>query len=813
MKADLGNIGKRVLIMDGAMGTMLQKLGLNPGHAPDLWNIENPEAIALVHRQYFEAGSQVLTTNTFGCTRPRLKEYNAEKNLSDIVLRACDILRNVIKDNALIAGDIGPLGLMVEPLGELLFETAVELFSEQIHALVKGGVDIILIETMFDIQEAKAAIVAAKDVAPTLPIFVSLTYGQKGVLDTGTSPEVAGSIVEGFNVDAFGINCSLGPNEMMPVVESLVDNSSLPIMVQPNAGLPVFKDGRTIYNLSDEEVASYATYFVEKGVSVIGGCCGTTPGYIKRLSTLAKDKVCIQRKPKSYTTLASRSELVKLGSNLPFVLIGEKINPTGKKAFQEELREKSYKSAIKLALSQAKAGVNALDLNVGVPLADESELMRNVIISVGQVVELPLIIDSSFVNALEAGLRVYPGKALINSVNGEEERLSDILPLAKRFGSSVIALLSEDSIPETARARLKVLEKILKYADLIGFNINNVVVDCLSLTISAMPKASVETLETIHLVKKEFGLPTTLGLSNVSFGLPLRRVINKYFLAMAISNGLDSAILDPYDDGVHEAIHTASIFSDRDPGCQRFIDYGQRISTESLGSAKGLQSSKKNGLTNTSELIYNAVFEGDRERIADYVGKGLSDGLGALHILTDIMTPSIRKLGDMFGKGKKFLPHLIMAADAMKKGVVVLEPILKKNREHKRKGLVIFATVKGDIHDIGKNLCGMMLENFGFDVIDLGRNVPNELILKTAIEKKADIIALSALMTTTMIQMKLIQDEIDKANMSFKVMVGGAAVTKRFAEEIGVDGYGKDVSEVVSLAESLIESSDEKVYP
>ena len=800
MRPSLRGLGREVLILDGAMGTMLQAMGLGQGVAPDVWNLEHPEAVAHVHQAYLDAGSQILTTNTFGSSVPRLKEYGLDPSQKDIVLRGLEIARGIAQDKALVAGDIGPLGLLVSPLGELSFEDAAGYFYDQARLFKEGGADLILIETFFDIQEARAAVVGVKDAAPAMPLFVSLTYGPKGTLDTGTPPEVASAIIDGFGIQAFGINCSLGPKEMLPIVESLLTVTPVPVLVKPNAGLPVYRDGRTTYPLDEKELAEFAQTFVEKGVAIIGGCCGTTPGYIRRISQALKGRPCTPRSVRSKTSIASRSDRVRLGEGEPFVLIGEKINPTGKKAFQKELQEQNFQRVIELALSQVRSGALALDINVGVPLSDESALMREAVIRASQVVEVPLVLDSSFPAALKAGLEAYPGRALVNSVNAEPERLEAILPLIKRFGASVICLLSEDRIPETAKERLAVLEVILKHAEALGVQRTQILVDCLCLTVSAMQQASRETLRTIQGVREHFGLPTTIGLSNVSFGLPERRLVNRTFLAMAVGYGLDAAILDPTDKDIQQTILAASLFSGRDHGCKVYLS---TVQASSAGLAEGKPADKEP--QHTKDKIYKAVFEGDKERIAGLVEQGLQEGLDPLWVLTEVMTPALKALGDLFGLGKKFLPHLILAADAMRRGVEVLEPVLQKGQKTATtKGRVVFATVKGDIHDIGKNLCCLMLRNFGFEVIDLGRNVPMPKILDAAIEHNAEVIGLSALMTTTMLEMKTAIEEVKKRGLSNKVMVGGAAVTRQFAEEIHADGYGKDVSEVVSLTEGLL---------
>ncbi|MBI4042663.1 MAG: homocysteine S-methyltransferase family protein, partial [Deltaproteobacteria bacterium] len=790
-----------MIILDGSMGALLQKRGLPNGYAPDLWNLERPEIIQQVHREYFEAGARLLLTNTFGSTEPRLAEYGAAERCREITHAAVANLRKVVKDQAYVGGDIGPLGLTVEPTGDLPFDQAIQYFYNQAKALAEGGADLIVIETMFDLCELRAAVIGAKEGAPSLPILAHMTFNVDGMTDTGTDPKTAAVVLEGLGVDIVGVNCSTGPQQMLPVLQAMGEATSLPLSIQPNAGLPVIKNGEAVFPLTAEEIVEYAIPFWQAGANLIGGCCGTTPLYIQMLAQAMEGRKPIERSLPAGLKITNRSRVLEIGANHPFVLIGEKINPTGRKKFSKAIEEGKTDLIVQEAKKQVEAGATALDINVGVPLIDEAAMMDRAIRAVQAAVDVPLVIDSSFTSAIERGLKIYAGKALVNSVNAEEERLEEILPLVKRYGAAVIALVAGDEIPERAAERLKCAEKILRRGEDLGIPRNRFIFDVLSLTVSAAQSAACETLETIRLIKREFGCPTSMGLSNVSFGLPFRHLINRTFLAQAIYEGLDAAILDPFDSELKDTIAAATLFSQRDPGCKYFISLfqGRDEKSEKKGAGsspspsssptRGEEIGKKEGEEidregktppkTTRDLIFDAVVEGDRDGIVPLVHRALAEGEKPLPLFTDTLTPAIRHLGDLFGQRKKFIPHLIAAAEAMKAGVAILTPLLEAEGPKESKGTIVFATVKGDIHDIGKNICILMLKNFGYNVIDLGRNVPAETIIMTAKEQRAEIIALSALMTTTMMQMKVVIEAVKKEGLSTKVMIGGAVVTPR----------------------------------
>ena len=794
-------IKKEVMVIDGSMGVFLQSEGLPSGYAPDLWNIERPDVIASVHKHYANAGSQIVISNSFGATRPRLADYGRQSDVKKINHAAVENARKGGGDNVLVAGGSGPTGKLVAPLGDLGFEEAVDIFREQFSALVEAGADILIIETMFDLMEMKAAVIGANEVRKNVPLIACMTYTADAVTDTGATPEAVAAVMEGLGVDVIGVNCSTGPEEMLDVVRRLGEATHLPICVEPNAGLPVLEKGETLYKASAEEMAKLAPKFVEYGTNIIGGCCGTRPDYIEKVCHLVKGAKPVTRTKKDGLLISSRSEIIRIGSGFPFVKIGEKINPTGKKKFSAAIKEGRTDRIVMEARKQMEAGATALDVNVGVPMTDEPAMMEQAVAAIQNVTQLPLVIDSSGNDAIYAGLRFYSGRPLVNSVNAEESKLEEVLPMVKRMGGAVIALCAGEDVPESAEKRFEYAKRILERALSVGLTKDDIVFDCLAVVVSAMQEGARQTLLTIRRIKEELGCATILGLSNTSFGLPDRSTINNSFLAMAMAQGLDAAIVNPYDAGMHKAVAGASLFTQRDADCKRYIDFA--TDSEETKDSEIKKSAEKIALP-TAERIHQAVVEGEKDAIKELVQRGLDEGLDPMTMFTELLTPAIRVVGDQFAARKKFIPHLIASADTMKKGMEILDPLLRASREGESKGTIIFATVKGDVHDIGKNVCIIMLENFGYNVIDLGRGVPMEEILEAAQKHSADIIGLSALMTTTMMRMPEIVAEVRDKKLPYKVMVGGAAVTKGFAKEIGADGYGKDVGGVVDLAETLM---------
>ncbi|MBS1962195.1 MAG: homocysteine S-methyltransferase family protein [Bdellovibrionales bacterium] len=815
-------LANELMILDGSMGALLQKRGLPPGYAPDLWNLENPDTIRGVHREYFEAGANIVITNTFGASKLRLKEYDAYAKLKDINRAAVDIARSVVGEKGFVAGDIGPCGDTIFPTGKLPFDDAVEIFHEQASALVSAGADAIIVETMFDSLDYKAALSGVRAVSRDIPLIALMTFNTDGISDTGISPESCVAIAEGFHADVVGANCSVGPDAMVRVIERMKRFSQLPLCAQPNAGMPKLVNSQTVFPLDANAMASYVESFFAAGARILGGCCGTTPDYIRLLRQVRdakhgelfpKTKV----EPRNRVFLSSKIKTVAIGREEPFVMIGEKINPTGRKKVAENIRAGNIEALMADASAQVMAGAHLLDVNVGVPLIDEPAMMANVITTLQNSIEEPLVIDSSFSEALRTGGQVYYGRPLLNSLNAEAEKLDEVIPIAKRVGGAVLALTTETEVPVKAEDRLKYAKIILDRLLAEGFTRNDVVFDVLSLTASAMREGAIETFRAVELISKELGCATTFGLSNSSFGLPNRRFVHQSFLINAIGRGLNSAIMNVMEKDITVRIAASELFAPRKAAVE---DYLARFSAPIPEGAETAAASapvagdeedptKKMKLDDLEREIFFDILEGKKDKIVEdankFIGTRSADSFA---LFLNVMTPAIRHLGDLFGKRKRFIPHLVAAAEAMKAGVGVLQPYLAKANESsggdKSAGTIVFATVKGDIHDIGKNICILMLKNFGFEVIDLGRNVTMEEIFTAAKKHKAQIIALSALMTTTMIQMKLLIEENKRAGHGYRVLVGGAPVNAEFAAEIGADGHSEDVGGIVGETEKVL---------
>lgn len=836
MKRDefVRRLKSEVLILDGSMGAFIQARGLPDGYAPDLWNVEQPEAIVAVHREYVEAGCDILLTNTFGASRLRLGEYGAEHRVSEINAAAVKNARAAAGERrVLVAGDIGPCGTTIKPAGEIEFDEAVSIFAEQARALVEAGADVIAIETMFDLVEAKAALIGTRDVSKTIPIIAHMTFTARGLTDTGTDPETAAIVLEACGADVVGVNCSVGPEDMLEVVGRMARATKLPISVQPNAGLPVMRKGKTVFLQTPDHMAPFAKQFVDRGAAIIGGCCGTTPEYIRMIAADVGHKPHAQPSRAPGTWITSRARSLRIGPGAPFVTIGERINPTGRKIFSQAIREGRTDLIVQDARAQVEGGAMALDVNVGVPLVDEAAMLEKAVLAVQNVVDVPLVVDSANVHALERGIRAFPGRPLVNSVDPVREKADFLLPIIKRYGCAVIGMTAETEIPARAIDRVRNAEKILRMCEDHGIPADWVVFDCISIPVSAAPGPAAQTLDTIRMISRELGCATTLGLSNVSFGLPLRKTVHNTFLAQAIAEGLDSAICNATDPLLKETVAAASLFAGRDSGCRRYIDLAVPVEAQRKRDQAILEAAKSGnllagagdgaveaggggggsaggGAKTTRDMLWEAVVEGDKDGVPKLVERGLAEGNAPFDLFLNVLTPAIRHLGDLFGAGKKFIPHLIASADAMKAGVAVLMPLMQKEGNVDKKGTVVLATVKGDIHDIGKNIVGLMLRNFGFEVHDLGRNVPLDDILNAARENNAELIGLSALMTTTMMRMKDVIDAVRAKDLPHLVMIGGAVTTPSFAEEIRADAYGKDVGDVVTVAEGLLTKHKER---
>jgi 5-methyltetrahydrofolate--homocysteine methyltransferase len=813
-------LANELLILDGSMGALLQKRGLPPGYAPDLWNIENPDTIRGVHKEYFEAGSDIVITNTFGASKLRLQEYQAYGKLKEINTRAVDIARSVVGDKGFVAGDIGPCGDTIFPTGKLPFDDAVELFHEQAAALVSAGADLIIVETMFDSLDYKAALSGVRAVSRDIPVIALMTFNTDGISDTGISPESCVAIAEGFHADVVGANCSVGPDAMVRVIERMKKFSQLPLCAQPNAGMPKLLNSQTVFPLDANAMAGYVESFFRAGARVLGGCCGTTPEYIKLLRQVrdskhaelfAKTKI----EPRNRVFLSSKIKTVAIGAQEPFVMIGEKINPTGRKKVAENIRAGNLEALLSDAAAQTLAGAHLLDVNVGVPLIDEPAMVSQVITMLQNSIETPLVIDSSFSDALRTGGQVYYGRPLLNSLNAEPEKMDEVIPIAKRVGGAILALTTETEVPVKAEDRLKYARIILDRLLSEGFTRNDVVFDVLSLTASAMRDGAIETFRAVEMISKELGCATTFGLSNSSFGLPNRRFVHQTFLVNSIARGLNSAIMNVMEKDIQVRIAAAELFSQRGPAVEDYLNRFSNPIAEDSGSGAPaapiedeIDPTKALKLEGLEREIFFDILEGKKEKVVEDANKFIATrSAESFALFLNVMTPAIRHLGDLFGKRKRFIPHLVAAAEAMKCGVAVLQPYLAKvdaDGGVKNAGTIVFATVKGDIHDIGKNICILMLKNFGFEVIDLGRNVTMDEIFTAAKKHKAQIIALSALMTTTMVQMKLLIEENKREGYGFKVLVGGAPVNQEFAAEIGADGHSEDVGGIVGETEKVL---------
>lgn len=815
---------KRILVLDGSMGALLQNRGLPAGMAPDVWMMDNEDVIFKAQQEYAHAGADILLSNTFGASRWRLAEYQSEKRLYEINAKAVEISRKAAAGKAFVAGDIGPSGETVFPTGHKSFDEVCEIFYEQAAALVKIGVDLIVVETMFDSLEFRAALSAVRAASSSIPLVAHATFNTDAITDTGATPENIAAIAEGFHADAVGVNCSTGPESMVQIVDRISKVSPLFVSVQPNAGLPRIKDGKTFFPMNTDDLDPYIRKFIEAGAHIIGGCCGTTPEYIKRVKQRSTELASLRKVPnnEARVIVSSLSNYAILGGNTPFMPIGEKMNPSGRKKLSESLKRGDLDALLADAELQVQAGAKLLDINVGVPLMDEPKLMRDAVVAVQNKYPIPLMIDSANTHALDTGACVYYGRPLLNSLNAEDEKLEEAIPIMKKHGAAVICMCTGVDVPVSGVERFKNAQKIATLLfEKHGFNEQDIVFDCLGLVVSAMQEGSKETLRTIALIKEYYPrAATTLGLSNVSFGLPNRSFVHNAFLASAVQHGLDSAIMSVTDPVGKALAAAATMWSPKADSINNFInDFSQKIEIGSSGvklpSAEA--AAQKNAaqepawiaeLPELEREVFRSIVEGQKERTHKLATEfAATKPNEAMKLFLEVMTPAIRHLGDLFAARVKFIPHLIAAADSMKAGVAVLEPLLIKARAAgggAAKGTVVFATVKGDIHDIGKNICILMLKNFGFNVIDLGRNVESELIISTAIKEKAQVIALSALMTTTMMQMKIVIDAVKERQLPFKVLIGGAVVTPEFAREIQADGYSTDVGTVVSEVERVI---------
>jgi 5-methyltetrahydrofolate--homocysteine methyltransferase len=782
------------ILLDGATGTMLQKSGLKLGEIPETLNITRPETVMNIHRQYIESGTQILTTNTFGANSYKMK--NSGYTVQQLIGAAVKNARSAAGDKALVALEIGPIGQLLEPAGSLSFDEAYEYFKEEI--LAGEDTDIIFFETFTDLLELKAGVLAAKENSDK-PVVASMTFEKNGRTFAGVSVASAAITLEGLGVSALGVNCSLGPDELAPIVKEFTEWTSLPIFVKPNAGLP--DPNSNTYNVTAEDFAESMDKITDYGtVKLVGGCCGTTPDYIKALKKVIDNKTYKKADVKKDTAVCSATTAVEI--NQPRI-IGERINPTGKKLFKEALINNDIDYILSQAISQVKAGADILDVNVGLPEIDEKDMMVRVIKALQSVVDVPLQIDSTKPDVLEAALRVYNGKPIINSVNGEEKSLTNVLPLVKKYGASVIGLtLDEDGIPKTAEGRFNIAKRIVERANALGIPSKDVYIDCLTLTVSAEQSACKETLKALHRVKTELGCKTCLGVSNISFGLPNRELINHIFLTMALEEGLDLPIINPNDELMTGAVRAYKVLADIDKNSKEFIESYNEVKTE------------KPKIVSSHISLTDAIINGLKSEAASLTEKAL-ENKDAMEIVNSELIPALDKVGVDFESNKIFLPQLIQSANVAQACFEVIKKHLSKNNNTPvSKGKIILATVKGDIHDIGKNIVKVLLDNYGYTVVDLGRDVAPEIIIKTAIDQNIKLIGLSALMTTTL---KSMEDTITLARKtpelinsdgSSKVIffVGGAVLTEDYAKKIGADYYCKDAKESVDTAKKVFDN-------
>lgn len=807
-------LGKELLLFDGGMGTLLQERGLAPGELPETWNIARPEVIREIHRSYIEAGSDIVLTNTFGANA--LKFHAEDCSLEQTVKAAVRLVKEAAEEadassaetscadndkrTVYTALDIGPTGKLLKPMGDLDFEEAYEAFKEVMVWGEEAGADLIHIETMSDTYELKAAVLAAKE-NTSLPVFATAIFDERRKLLTGADVPAVIALLEGLHVDALGINCGMGPEQMMPVLEEYVKYSSLPIIVKPNAGLPKQRDGQTYYDISPDEFAGYMEKIVSMGACVIGGCCGTTPGHIKAMADRCGKMQVVPPTEKEYTVVSSYGQSVFLGGGSK--IIGERINPTGKKKFKQALKEHDLEYILREGITQQDNGAHILDVNVGLPDIDEPAMMKETVQELQSVVSLPLQIDTVDAEAMEAALRIYNGKAMVNSVSGKQESMDKVFPLIRKYGGVVIGLtLDEDGIPAGAEGRVRIARRIIDEAAKYGIRKKDIVIDALAMTISSEPDGAKVTLETLKRLRDEVGVNTVLGVSNISFGLPSRPVINAAFYTMAMMNGLSAGIINPSSEDMMKAWYAYHALMDLDANCERYI--GRYSSTQSSGGGSGAAGASPSGLGQKSTLSLRESIEKGLKEDASLITTHLSEEQDPLEIINTELIPALNHVGDGFEKGTVFLPQLLMSAEAAKSAFAVLKDKMDKSGKVQDKiGTIVLATVKGDIHDIGKNIVKVLLENYSFDVIDLGKDVPPEKIVETVLGKDIRLVGLSALMTTTVGSMEETIRQLREKAPGCRVMVGGAVLNQEYADMIGADFYGKDAMQSVRYAQKL----------
>lgn len=793
----LDRLGKELLFFDGGMGTLLQQRGLKPGELPEVWNLEKTEEIVDIHREYFAAGSDIVLANTFGANA--LKFQNSEYELEDIITAAIVSVKEganfgVYDFREVYVGlDMGPTGKLLKPMGDLSFEEAYEVYKEVAVIGQEAGADLIHIETMSDTYEVKAAILAAKE-NTSLPVFATMIFDENGKLLTGGDIPSVVALLEGLRVDALGINCGLGPKQMIPILDEIMKYTSLPVIVKPNAGLPKQKDGEVYYDVTPDEFAECMEEIVRRGACVVGGCCGTTPAHIQAMvqrlrasDAFEKRVISDGNKP---TIVSSYGKAVVLGEKP--VIIGERINPTGKKRFKQALKEHDIDYILKEGISQQDAGAHILDVNVGLPDIDEPAMMKEVVTELQSVTSLPLQIDTVDIEAMEAAMRIYNGKPMVNSVNGKQESMDAVFPLIKKYGGVVVGLtLDEEGIPSDVEGRVRIAGKIIEEAKKYGIDKKDIVIDVLAMTISSDPQGAKTTLEALKAVRETYGVCTVLGVSNISFGLPSRPVINSNFYTMAMQNGLSAGIINPMSEDMMRSYYSYCALMNYDENFEEYI--GKYSNQTSVSTAK------------VTELTLRSAIEKGLKEEAHHAARKMIETKEPLAIINEEMIPALDYVGKGFEQGTVFLPQLLMSADAAKIAFAVLkDELAKTGNDEQKKEKIILATVKGDIHDIGKNIVKVLLENYSFDVIDLGKDVAPETIAETAVKENVMLVGLSALMTTTVVSMEETIKLLHKMKPDCKVMVGGAVLNQEYADMIGADFYGKDAMQSVYYAQETL---------
>lgn len=806
-------VKKGPVLLDGATGTNLQKAGMPVGVCPEQWILENSEVLIDLQKQYVEAGTDILFAPTFTASRIKLKEYGLEDHLEEMNRKLVALSKEAAKGtNALVAGDLTMTGEQLYPLGDLMFEDLVDVYKEQAKIIAEAGADLFVVETMMSLQECRAAVLAIREVCD-LPVMVSLTYNEDGRTLYGTDPVTAVVVMQSLGADAVGMNCSTGPEAMLEPIAKMAEYATIPLLAKPNAGMPELIDGQTVFNVEPEEFAEVGKKLVEEGAAIIGGCCGTTPEHIRALKEAVKGipvKAPLQTKRRMLTSERKSVEITLDGR---FMVIGERINPTGKKKLQAELKEGSLNLVRTMALEQEENGASILDINMGMNGIDEKEMMLRTIYEVTSTVDCPLCIDSSHVDIIEAALRIYPGRALINSISLEKEKFEKLLPIAKKYGAMFILLpLSDEGLPKDSAEKHGIIHTIMDEAVRIGMAKEDIIVDGLVATIGANPNAALECFETFSYCKNELELPTACGLSNISFGLPERTYVNTAFLTMAIANGLTMAIANPSQELLINAAFASDMLLNKKESDIRYIERMNFLSEKYAGMERVMVQKTPAGTSaaggeirkeSTGSGVFQAVLKGNKEHVLEEVKKMLDGGAKPDEIINEHLIAAINEVGELFDKKKYFLPQLISSANTMKLAIEYLEPMLERSNTEAMATIVV-ATVEGDIHDIGKNLVVLMLKNYGYHVIDLGKDVPADVIVDTAMNEGAKVIGLSALMTTTMMRMKDVVELAKEKGCTAKIVIGGAAITESFSDEIGADGYSKDAAECVKLVERLL---------